>query len=131
MISSRAASTQPAILEWRGRAVLIYRTLFGWEYSSIQNPGELVHTPRGCCQCAEDRKGTILAAGSWLADVGWEVGDPLDDFPAWFTDLRERREIVERRQWQLRYKAIRELGYDETEAHGMAFSQVLPEAKAF
>jgi hypothetical protein len=47
-------------------------------------------------------------------------GDPVDLFPEWFDNREDRRDIIGRREWQIRYKRFKAEGKSDGEAHQLA-----------
>jgi len=127
-------SWEPAIREWRGNAVLIYRNLNGWQYRFIQHDSGPLLVSR-CSSCGyEDRQDAITHAERHIADIGWTCADPLDAFPVWFgTDANRehtnlRREIIDGRKWQLQMRHLVNAGIpDETARRAIAGLESLPE----
>jgi hypothetical protein len=83
----------PELIEWRGEAALVYRTLAGWEYTFIQHDGGPLGT-RDIAIGDGTFAGTVHAARRHLVDVAWRFGDPVDLFPEWFDNRDERRASV-------------------------------------
>jgi hypothetical protein len=110
---------QPTLREWRGHAVLIHRDLEGWQYTFLQhNYGQL--KMHGTTIDNGDYRETLRSAERHLADIGWTVADPLDLFPAWFSNAEDRREILSRRTWQLRVRHHLDAGHDLEAARRLA-----------
>ena len=114
---------EPAILEWRGVAALVYRDLNGWSYRFIQTPDESTpHMPIGSSSCGDDRRDALQWAQRHVADYAWTATDPVEDWPEWLRET-DRAEIRERRYWQIAYKALKAEGKTDNEAHQEAFSR--------
>jgi hypothetical protein len=109
----------PELIEWRGEAALVYRTLDGWEYTFIQHDGGALRT-RGIAIGDGTFAGTVRAARRHLVDIAWRFGDPVDLFPEWFKNSEDRRDIIGRREWQIRYRRLKAEGKSDGEAHQLA-----------
>jgi len=66
--------------------------------------------------------GTVRAARRHLVDIAWRFGDPVDLFPEWFDNREDRRDIIGRREWQIRYKRFKAEGKSDVKAHQLASS---------
>jgi hypothetical protein len=77
----------PELIEWRGEAALVYRTLAGWEYTFIQHDGGPLRT-RGIAIGDGTFAGTVRAARRHLVDIAWRFGDSVDLFPQVVRQLR-------------------------------------------
>jgi hypothetical protein len=64
--------------------------------------------------------GTVRAARRHLVDIAWRFGDPVDLFPEWFKNSEDRRDIIGRREWQIRYRRLKAEGKSDGEAHQLA-----------
>lgn len=106
----------PAIVEWRGHAAIVYRTLDGWHYGFIGHPGEAIHSISGGSSGYGDYRETLRAAQRHVADIGWQLDEPLDLFPDWLTDDRDRREIRDRRVWASKVSHLMKQGISSNDA---------------
>jgi hypothetical protein len=111
---------QPTLREWRGEAVLVYRTLNGWVYSFLQHAsGPLQFS--GTCMGNGEFWETLRSAERHLADTGWKTNEPITDFPEWFHNEQDRKEIMDGRKWQLRIQELVAKGYSMDRARNIAF----------
>jgi hypothetical protein len=63
---------------------------------------------------------SVRATRCHLVDVAWRFGDPVDLFPESFDNRDDRRDIIGRREWQIRYKRFKAEGKSDGEAHQLA-----------
>src|SRR5229473_3349469 len=114
-----AGTFQPQLREWRGEAVLVYRTLTGWEYTFIQHQGGALRT-HGTAMGDGEFFNTLRSAERHLVGVAWNVGDPLTDFPEWFHNEEDRKDLISSREWQIAYRKFKDEGHEDNEAHRLA-----------
>ena len=118
-------SWEPAIREWRGNAVLVYRNLYGWQYRFIQHDAGPLSIPNGSSGGYADRQDAVRSAERHIADIGWRSDDPLDFFPVWFgTEANRehanlRRELIDARKWQLQMQRLMNAGIADNDARQM------------
>jgi len=111
----------PALREWRGYGIVIYRTLNGWEYAYIAHPGEPLKLSGCCCLYADDQREAVSAAERAIADNGWNgTAEDLDSFPDFLADPRARADIRSRRVWALRIRHFMAQGIDQNTAFDLA-----------
>lgn len=113
----------PTIYSWLGESVMVYRTILAYQYGFIQHDGGQPNMGGFTVLPNETHEGAVRSAKRHLVDIAWRIGMPLDLFPAWFDNDEDRKEIIWRREWQLRYQALHDAGYTDVEAHRLSFDK--------
>ena len=118
-----SADGRPVFIHYRGSAVMVYLTRYGWEYSIAQLADGAEPFGRGCCICATwERADAVLEAKEHLAQN--IVGDTLTDAVTVAHDLglpfESARELVELTGWHIAFRQCRAQGMTDHEAHSAA-----------
>ena len=117
-------SYNPVLMSHRGWSILVWRTPSGWESTITHEPGEFGHVRKegtlyGGSYGDKTREEVIDYAKEHLAQVSWLPEDGL--VPPAF--LVKRQSVSDFKTWaefQMRYKAARERGMDDNDAHSYA-----------
>jgi hypothetical protein len=113
-------SWTPVLVTWRGHTALLTRDTHGWTKRFLQHDGDPLKIGQGSQGFGNDWAGALHSTQRHIVQLGWNVGDPIDIFPDWFTDPRDRKEAIEYRQWQLNYRELRDRGLSDVDAHRYA-----------
>jgi hypothetical protein len=120
----------PAVVAYCGHAKLVYRGAESWcamLLTSSHAPGSIA--AGGAESGFGNRNDAIRSAAFHVADLAWShaIVDDMDfatkalaPYLAKADLARDARELAERWAWQRRYKAARDAGYDDNQAHHIA-----------
>jgi hypothetical protein len=111
----------PILLEWHGDAILIFRTIHGWEYSFIRQYRSGLGM-RGTCIGDGELDSTLRNAKNALVQSAWQPDMPLDSFPEWFTDERDMQRQRSDRERLLRVTQLIKQGHTASTALDMVFA---------
>lgn len=112
-----AGRYDPTILTYRGQSVVVFRTPAGWDSRTIHHTGDGYGQEKVLANGHyKDEKEAIRKAKSHLAQQTWkhEDGKKVPEF------IKEVGEIDDYLRWiefQMRYKAARDKGLSDHEAH--------------
>ena len=118
-------SYNPVLLHWRGYCIFVWRTPNGWESTVTHDPeGEFgvirkEGTLYGGTHADCDREEVVRRCWEHLAQLGWKHEDGTNPPPF----LKDRRSIADFKTWaefQIRFKAARERGMSDDDAHSYA-----------
>jgi hypothetical protein len=118
--ASLAGYYNPELLEWRGWAILLYRTPAAWHYSIVVEPtaGVRAGVVYGNFRHDRDHKEAKADALAHLAQLGW-THDDGENSPD-FLSPPQAREMRSWAQFQLRYKTARDRGLTDQDCHSYA-----------
>ena len=125
IMAALSGSYNPAVLECRGWTILLWRTPDAWYSRIIQQKGEPVTNSPSTNWEGDDREEAIRSARAHLAQLAWRHADGLavprtDEDVEIALDQRQRGEFLSWAGFQLAYRAARERGMSDTEAHQWA-----------
>lgn len=114
-----SGSYTPVVVSWRGWAALVYREPGGWCRALIATPDGVRAGAVWASPNESAREEAVAMAQAHVADLGWQPSDGFEP-PPFLTDPRLVGEFRSKVEFQLRYRAARERGFGDADAHSYA-----------
>lgn len=108
----------PAIIECRGTAALIFRTPTGWMWRTIVDEDGISHGVVYGNGGYGEKQEVVDTVRYHLAQQAWQPED--GETPALSLDKSQRYEFSRWVEFQLRYREAKERGMDSTDCHDYA-----------
>jgi hypothetical protein len=119
ILALQNGSWTPVLVTWRGHTALLTRDLNGWTKRFLQHDEAPLAVSQGT-ESFFSLNDALTSTRNHIVQLGWQLSDPIDLFPEWYTDEAAKREAIQYRQWQLNYRELISRGLADHEAHQLA-----------